>query len=149
MRYIYLLLVLTTIGLVSCSTTKNLPEGETLYTGVDKIVYLDKGGEAKKFYRDSTGVIRAVADAAERVDKILKGNQNMKTTKDDKLSTEETKEERTALRLARRADALALETASTEVEAVLQYAPNNPLFGSSYHRTPFPMGLWAYNTYSN
>lgn len=149
MRYIYLLLVLTTIGLVSCSTTKNLPEGETLYTGVDKIVYLDKGGEAKKFYRDSTGVIRAVADVAERVDKILKGNQNMKTTKDEKLSTEETKEERTALRLARRADALALETASTEVEAVLQYAPNNPLFGSSYHRTPFPMGLWAYNTYSN
>ncbi|MBR5150476.1 MAG: hypothetical protein IKW61_04175, partial [Bacteroidaceae bacterium] len=27
--------------LASCSTTKNLPEGETLYTGIDKLTFVD------------------------------------------------------------------------------------------------------------
>jgi len=149
-RNVYGLLVLTIVGLMSCSTTKNLSEGEILYTGIDKISYLDKDGKSEKFYRDSTGVIRAVADAAERVDNVLSGNlQNIGKSKDEKRNNEQTKEDRTILRLEHRADVLAFETASTELDAVLQYAPNNPLFGSSYHRTPFPIGLWVYNAYSN
>lgn len=36
--------------------------------------------------------------------------------------------------------------AMTEVEAALDYAPNNSLFGSSYMRFPLPVGLWIYNS---
>ena len=32
-----------------------------------------------------------------------------------------------------------------EIEAALATAPNGALFGSSYHRTPFPYGLWIWN----
>ncbi|MCR4602307.1 MAG: outer membrane protein assembly factor [Prevotella sp.] len=32
-----------------------------------------------------------------------------------------------------------------ELEAALATAPNGALFGSSYHRTPFPYGLWIWN----
>lgn len=35
-----------------------------------------------------------------------------------------------------------------EIEAALATAPNGALFGSSYHRTPFPYGLWIWNAYS-
>lgn len=35
-----------------------------------------------------------------------------------------------------------------EVEAALATAPNGALFGSSYHRTPFPYGLWVWNAFS-
>ena len=35
-----------------------------------------------------------------------------------------------------------------EVEAALATAPNGALFGSSYHRTPFPYGLWIWNAFS-
>ena len=142
-------MLLPAIWLASCSTTKNLPEGETLYTGIDNISYLDKGGKAKNIHRDSTGVIRAVADAAEKVDDILKGNiRNIGSTQTEAADSALSKEERAARRAKRIADEAAFETATTEVEAVLQYAPNNSLFGSSYHRTPFPTGLWAYNAYT-
>lgn len=36
-----------------------------------------------------------------------------------------------------------------EVEAVLECPPNGALFGSSYHRTPFPYGLWVWNAFSD
>lgn len=36
-----------------------------------------------------------------------------------------------------------------EVEAALATAPNGALFGSSYHRTPFPYGLWIWNACAN
>ena len=35
-----------------------------------------------------------------------------------------------------------------EVEAALATAPNGALFGSSYHRSPFPYGLWIWNAFS-
>lgn len=35
-----------------------------------------------------------------------------------------------------------------EVEGALACAPNGALFGSSYHRTPFPYGLWIWNAFS-
>lgn len=40
------------------------------------------------------------------------------------------------------------EATKTEIEAALATAPNGALFGSSYHRTPFPYGLWIYNAFS-
>ena len=42
--YIYILSMVCGWILAGCSTTKNLPEGETLYVGIDKIDF----GEAKK-----------------------------------------------------------------------------------------------------
>lgn len=36
----------------------------------------------------------------------------------------------------------------SEVEAALACAPNGALFGSSYYRTPFPYGLWIWNSFS-
>lgn len=37
----YLTAVLTAILAAGCSTTSNLPEGETLYTGIKEIKYTD------------------------------------------------------------------------------------------------------------
>lgn len=39
--------------------------------------------------------------------------------------------------------------ALTEVEAALAYAPNNSFMGSSSLRTPFPIGLWLWNSMVN
>lgn len=87
-RYATLLLLFTFL-LASCSTTKNLPEGEVLYTGIKKIEVTHE-------------------------DKSKAG--------DDALS---------------------------EVEAALEYPPNNALLGSSSIRVPFPFGLWMYNALVN
>ncbi len=35
-----------------------------------------------------------------------------------------------------------------EMESVLASAPNGSLFGSSYHRSPFPVRLWIWNAFS-
>ena len=69
----------------SCSVTKNLPENEILYTGIDKVVI-----------------------------------HGMDSTK-------------------------AGEDALEEIQAALDYPPNNALLGSSTVRLPFPFGLWMYN----
>lgn len=36
----------------------------------------------------------------------------------------------------------------TEIESALAKAPNNSFFGSSYMRTPFPIGLWIYGGFA-
>lgn len=74
---------------VSCSTTKNLPPDEVLYTGIKKIEVVNE-------------------------DKTPDG-----------------------------------EAALNEVEAALNYPPNNALLGSSSKRVPFPFGLWMYNAFVN
>ena len=38
-------------------------------------------------------------------------------------------------------------TAQEEIEAALATAPNGALFGSSYHRSPFPLSLWIWNEF--
>ena len=141
-------ILLSAAMLMSCSTTDKLQDGETLYTGIGSIMYMDKGEKTKKNQADSAGVIRAIADAAEQVDQIVKGGLEHTGNVADNKKTELSKEERAVEKARQRADAEALETAATEVNAVLEYAPNNSLFGSSYHRAPFPTGLWAYNAFS-
>lgn len=76
--------------LAACSTTRNLPEGEKLYTGIERIEVLPD--DTNRFYRE------VVAD---------------------------------------------------ELEAALAYPPNNAILGSSFHRFPFPVGLWIYNGWVN
>lgn len=75
--------------IVSCSTVKNLPEGEVLYTGIKDIEIKEPG----------------------------KGD--------------------------------VADNAVVEVTASLDCPPNNSFFGSSSLRTPFPFGLWWYNSCVN
>ena len=81
-------LLIGTLLLISCSMTKNLPEGEQLFTGLKEITYEDY-------------------------------EQN-----DNFIQTQE------------------------EVEAALATAPNGSLFGSSYYRVPFSLGVSIWNKYS-
>ncbi|MDR2969526.1 MAG: outer membrane protein assembly factor [Tannerellaceae bacterium] len=85
LNYLYGLCACLLCLFVSCSTTKHLPEGELLYTGIGQI--------------EITG-----QDETPESDMVIQ-----------------------------------------EVEAALDYAPNNSLFGSSSRRFPLPFGLWIYN----
>ena len=87
MRYVTAILIGSIFLFGACSTTKNLPEGEVLYTGQKKMVVEN---------RSSTPV----------------GLNAME-----------------------------------EIEAALAKAPNNSFLGSSVYRTPFPVGLWFYNSF--
>lgn len=77
-------------GLSACSTTKKIPEGEILYTGVKKI--------------------------------------SINPTGDEKLP-----------------DGMV-----SDLKEAVNVKPNNPMpFLSPYMRTPFPIGLWVYNNWSD
>lgn len=86
---LYIIYVCAGCLLAGCSTTKNLPEGEVLYTGIKQITVTEKD-------KSPAGI-----------------------------------------------------AALEEVEAALEYAPNNALLGSSSLRTPLPFGLWIYNAFVN
>ena len=61
-RNIYITLIATII-LASCSTTRNLPEGETLYTGIEHITFLDsKTNASTPIGQDAINEITAVLD---------------------------------------------------------------------------------------
>ncbi len=72
-----------------CSTTRRLPAGEVLYTGVKKVEISAPDG------------MEVPSDVAD------------------------------------------------ELNGAVAVKPNNPLFGSVSYRTPFPIGLWVYNNWSN
>ena len=140
--------------LSSCSTTANLPEGETLYTGISEIAYGHEAGQKQKSHKsdDETGVITALADAYQTVGDLLAGDADITQriagiSKDSlmQLSPElhDALERQTAV--ARKA----LATAREEVNGALAYAPNNSIFGSSSVRWPLPIGLWIYNGFVN
>ena len=141
--YICSLLIL----LASCSTTEHLPEGETLYVGIDKISYSDAPQKKKKAKNDSTGVITSIGNAVIAIDKALEGKASLDETTEElkQPMAKLTREEQRALDDMEREEQKNFASTQTEVEAVLAYAPNNSLFGSSYHRIPFPVGLWFYN----
>lgn len=132
-----------------CSTTRNLPEEETLYVGIDHVTYADSPLLKKRSSKDSTGVITSISEAVKAVDRVLEGKAPAASVMDSLLPKALAKAEEKALQKAREADKNDFVTARTEVEAILDYAPNNSLFGSSYHRIPFPMGLWIYNGFVN
>lgn len=86
-NYIVWLLLLLVEVFAACSTTANLPEGEVLYTGIDKIQF-------------------------DHIDNSVHG-----------LTTQ------------------------SELYAALEAAPNGSFMGSSSIKTPFPIGLWIYNSF--
>ena len=141
--------IITIIVLSACSTTKKLPEGETLYTGIKSVNYVDQGdkyqaGDAKYV----GGVIVAIADAVDKISDAFNGKAT--NGKDNTAKTSElTSRERDSIRIAKQQEDEVLETVKEELEGVLACAPNNSFFGSSYYRTPLPIGLWAYNAWGD
>ena len=132
--------------LTACSTTDRLPEGETLYTGIGTVSYVDQGGKDQdsRHQLQKGGVIVAIADAAQQVKKAFEG-KSYRTTKESSIDS-------ALLALTpdeRGAEKLAFEPVEEEIEAVLAYPPNNSFFGSSRVRTPLPIGLWAYNAWGD
>ena len=146
------LVLLLLLFLTSCSTTSKLPSDEQLYIGIDKISYTNTPVKKSKIRLDSVGVITTIADVANTVSDVLSGRTDGNTIdklKDAALNGKKTKAEQKAEKQAEAAERAvnkeAFETAQEEVEAVLSYPPNNALFGSSYLRSPFQLGLWFYN----
>lgn len=147
------LLVLVTN--VACSTTEKIPEGEKLYLGIKRIAYNQEEQQAAarspriKAQTDSSGVITAVAQAVTAVEQALNGATALDalTAMKGQKSPISEKEQRRTTRLRNKLAAQTLEKAKTEVEAVLAYAPNGALFGSSSMTTPWKTGLWLYNKY--
>ena len=135
----------------SCSETKNLAEGETLYVGIKEIAY-DRMPKQQKAKPDSTGVITAIGNAYNTVEGYISGIKNdelkMKNEEgDSKTLAANESVNSSLLTLNSSFDKEAYATAKSEVEGVLAYAPNNSLMGSSYYRQPLAFGLWAYNKY--
>ena len=110
------------LGVVSCSTTEKLPEDELLYTGIDKVIYTDVPGTTEN-KTDS-----ATTEEAITLPPISKAEKKKMKALRDRLKEE-------------------INTTQKEVESVLDFAPNNALFGSSYARFPIPIGLWSYNKF--
>ena len=74
-RHTLLLLLAPLLLLPSCSETKHLAEGETLYTGIEDISW---DGAPKRYKRggaepDSAGVITSIAGAIDAVGNVLDG----------------------------------------------------------------------------
>ncbi|MBO4641484.1 MAG: BamA/TamA family outer membrane protein [Bacteroidaceae bacterium] len=139
----YIFIVFATL-LVSCSTTKNLPEDEILYTGIKEITYGKATGNENN-EPEPEGVITALADAYNTVEGLLTGNPSAMHGEKEELS----KFDKDSIRIVKKADKEAFQTTQTEVEAVLSYAPNGSLMGSSYARWPIHPRLAIYNRYIN
>ena len=138
--YYWLTALLCTVLSVGCSTTKNLPEEEVLYIGIKEIDYGQKEKKKSPKGPGEEGVITSIAEAYKAVDEALT-RKDLSALKKEGL----TQAQQDSIKEVERIEEEAYETAKTEVDAALAYAPNNSLFGSSKYRIPFPTGLWVYN----
>ena len=139
-----LMLFISQFLIFSCSETKNLAEGEVLYTGIKRVSY-DKMPKPEQEKGDTTGVITALGNAYNTVSDYLTGtiDESPKSKELDKpLAVNPS-----PLTLNPKKNREAYATAKSEVEGVLAYKPNNSLMGSSYYRQPLAVGLWTYNKY--
>ena len=125
--------------LAACSSTSHLLEGETLYRGIKELDYNQPAPQQADTARE--GVITALADAYTKVEGLLTGNGKAAPT------AQSEQQKRDSLKRASRMDMEAGAEAKDEVEAVLAYAPNGALMGSSHVTHPFPVRLWIYNRY--
>ena len=140
-QYSTLCMFLLCLLFSACSITSNLPEGEKLYRGIKSIDYANRQQTTDN--NGQEGVITALADAYTTVEGLLTGDASV--LKSDDMSD---KAVRDSLRQASEKDKLAYESAKEEVEAVLSYAPNGALMGSSFVTHPFPIKLLIYNKYA-
>ena len=128
--------------LAGCSTTKNLPEEEVLYTGISSIDYGEKSKKERQKEKEE-GVITSFAGAYKAIDELLTQKEISALKKEKEL----TAEQQDSLKAVQRIEEEAYNTAKEEVNAALAYAPNNAFFGSSSLKWPFPIGLWIYNDF--
>lgn len=124
-----------------CSITKNLPEGEVLYTGIDKIVYEDNTQKKNKKKEEEEGVITALSEAYQTIDKALTEKSLPQQQK------ELTKAQNDSIKAAEKNLKTAMGTVKSEVNSALAYPPNNSFLGSSSIRTPFRFRLRMYNLF--
>ena len=145
----FLILSISLFLLLSCSETKNLAEGEILYTGIKRVSY-DKPIKNEP-QRDSTGVIIALGEAYNTVSNYLRPNhaQADDTLRKPKGDAPNTITSPAPSANSGRLDKAAYALAKSEVEGVLAYSPNNSLMGSSFYRQPLAIGLWTWNRYVN
>lgn len=145
------LLLCALMVFAGCSTTSNLPDGEQLYIGIKEITYnedLNKQETARQRKADSTGVITAVSNAVKAARAALEGKA-AEFTEEEMNPKTLSKAARKLYEVKGKRDKKAFETAKAEVDAVLAYAPNYSLMGSSSLRSPFKPGLWIYNSFVN
>lgn len=129
----------------ACSTTSTIPDDEQLYTGIKDITYTDNPIKVTKQSNDSTGVITAVADAFSKISSVIEGKTTLSTDSLLKSRKKLTKAEKKEEKERKAQNAADFATAKAEVEAVLAYAPNNSIFGSSSYSWPWKIGLWIHN----
>ena len=140
MRPYHYIILLLSLLLTSCYETRNLPEDETLYTGITD--YKLGTTSYKDIEREEEGVITAFSEAYNTIEGVLEGDLSVL---EKRKKVEQDKHVRDSLK---REEAIKQEgwaEAKAEVDGVLAYAPNNSLFGSSRHRSTLPLGLWIYN----
>lgn len=154
-----LFLLLLALLLTACSLTERIPEGQQLYTGIQRISYstqeLADGNKKNKRIKattDTTGVITAVATAVEAIDQALSGKSAAEISLAElknKDRAQLTPEERKLLDKQAQAERQNLSQVKEELAAVLAYAPNGALFGSSSWVSPIQLGLWSYNAFAD
>lgn len=144
---VYAALALMFLGLSmgSCYQTKNIPEDEYLYAGINELAYGHRWGEKPGKQADSTGVITAMGKAYKAVEDVLNGTAT--ETEDTMPLRELTREEKDSLRRVQQIDDEAAATTRDEVTGALSFAPNGSLMGSSRYTHPFTLGLWVWNRY--
>ena len=142
------IVIISSLLLTACSTTRALPDDEQLYTGIKEITYKDDPAQMRKNKgNDSTGVITAVANAFAAVNDALEGKQSFSIDSLKVKAQDLTKEQKKAMKIAWAKNEADFEVAQEEVEAVLAYPPNNAVFGSSSMSWPWKIGLWVHNSF--
>ena len=128
-KYILFLGFLLPVVLLSCSTTKSVPDGDQLFIGLTKIEYTPAPTPPKE-------------GGSEQRDSLQDGRRDsLQGGQRDSLQVGQREQQRKMSVMQREH----FSTTQEEVEAALATAPNGALFGSSYYRTPFPYRLWIWN----
>jgi outer membrane protein assembly factor BamA len=148
MKITTLLLTLCALLLFgACSTTDKLEEGDVLYTGIGSIDYNPQ--QKKKKSTTEGGVVASLVGAYQAVDEALTGNDfsSIGEAVKTQFGKAGTKEDKKKAKAVAAVDKAALSLVQEEVDAALECAPNGSFMGSSYYRSPFPVGLWCYNAF--
>ncbi len=142
--------LLSILGVVGCSVTKNMPEDELFYVGMRRTSFNELAEKTLPQGGQNSGVITDLANAYHTVDGLVRGNYALTTEilSDKKAVRMLTPAQRDSLERIKRSADEAMSLAKAEVEGALAYAPNNSFMGSTSMRHPFPLGLWIHNRYA-
>ncbi len=145
----YISLIIIILSLFGCSTTKYLPEGEQLYTGISQITFGDevvKESKRQQHDADSAGVITAIDDAVQTVGDLFSGTAAAEAFLPVPPAAPLTPEEKALQKRLEKEAAEHFSVVEEELNAVLSYPPNGSIFGSSSLRSPLQFRLRIYNS---